>query len=77
MREIQDLERQLTGRDYPMETVLSKLDKLGNVLERDTRNQQKKVLGMLFSSISIDGKGTIKGVELQDWARPLFADLLI
>jgi hypothetical protein len=32
---------------------------------------------MLFESVSIDGEGTIKEVELQKWARPLFADLLI
>ena len=32
---------------------------------------------MLFESVSIDGEGTIKEVELQKWARPLFADLPI
>ena len=57
--------------------VLTRLDKLSDVLERGKRAQQKKVLGMLFESVSIDGAGTIKEVELQKWARPLFADLLI
>jgi hypothetical protein len=32
---------------------------------------------MLFEKISVDGEGTIREVELQKWARPLFADLLI
>ncbi|MFC2037342.1 recombinase family protein [Chloroflexota bacterium] len=77
MRELQGLERKLTGSDYPVESVLTRLDKLSDVLERGKRGQQKKVLGMLFESVSIDGEGTIKEVELQKWARPLFADLLI
>ena len=77
MRELQDLERKLSGPDYPVESVLTRLDKLSDVLERGKRGQQKKVLGMLFESVSIDGEGTIKEVELQKWARPLFADLLI
>jgi hypothetical protein len=77
MRELQGLERKLTGPDYPVESVLTRLDKLSDVLERGKRGQQKKVLGMLFESVSIDGEGTIKEVELQEWARPLFADLLI
>ena len=77
MRELQSLELKLSGPDYPVESVLTKLDRLSDVLERGKRAQQKKVLGMLFESVSIDGAGTIKEVELQKWARPLFADLLI
>ena len=77
MREIQDLERKLSGPDYSVESVLTKLDRLSDILECGTRGQQKKVLGMLFESVSIDGDGTIQEVELQKWARPLFADLLI
>ncbi|MGD9145135.1 MAG: hypothetical protein PVI80_06215, partial [Anaerolineae bacterium] len=77
VRELQALERKLTGPDYPVESVLARLDKLSDVLERGKRGQQKKVLRMLFESVSIDGEGTIKEVELQKWARPLFADLLI
>jgi hypothetical protein len=77
MRELQGLERKLSGPDYPVESVLTRLDKLSDVLERGKREQQKKVLGMLFESVSIDGEGNIKEVELQKWARPLFADLLI
>ena len=37
----------------------------------------RKVLGMLFKTISIDEEGIIQEVELQEWARPLFADLVI
>jgi hypothetical protein len=77
LREIQELERKLSGPDYPVESVLTRLERLSEVLERGTRNQKKKVLGMLFKSVLIDGEGIIKGVELQEWARPLFADLLI
>ena len=77
MRERQGLERKLSGPDYPVESVLTRLDKLSDVLERGKRGQQKKVLGMLFESVSIDGEGITKEVELQKWARPLLADLLI
>ena len=45
MRELQSLERKLTGPDYPVESMLTKLDKLSDVLERGKRGQQKKVLG--------------------------------
>jgi hypothetical protein len=77
MREVQELEQKLGGADYPLDSVLNRLDKLGDVLEQGSRNQQKKVLGMLFEKVAIDGEGIIREVELQKWARPLFIDLFM
>ena len=74
MRKRQGLERKLSDPNYPIGSVLNKLS---DFLEHGRRGQQKVVLGMLFESVSIDGEGNIKEVELQKWARPLFAVLLI
>jgi hypothetical protein len=37
MRELQGLERKLTGPDYPVDSVLARLDNLSDVLDRGRR----------------------------------------
>ena len=77
VREVQALERERSGPEYPLESALASLSKLTDVLKSGSRDRKKKMLGMLFENVSIDGEGTIKEVELRKWARPLFADLFI
>ena len=75
--ELAELERQLGGADYPLEASLTRINRLGEMLRDGTRNQQKRALNLLFDRILIGLGGRIEGVGLQDWARPLFADLLM
>ena len=76
LAEIGELERRLGGADYPLEDVLARINRLGDILRNGTREQQKRAIGLLFDQILIGPGSEIKGVRLQDWARPLFADLL-
>jgi len=76
MAEMIELERQIGGEDYPLEAVLTRIN-LGEILRNGTRKQQKRAINLLFDKILVGPESEIKGVELQKWARPLFADLLI
>jgi len=75
--EIADLEHQLGGADFPLEASLTRINRLGEMPRTGTRNQQKRALNLLFDKILIGLGGKIEGVKLQDWARPLFANLLM
>jgi len=77
MAEMIELERQIGGEDYPLEAVLTRINRLGEILRNGTRKQQKRAINLLFDKILVGPESEIKGVELQKWARPLFADLLI
>ena len=50
---------------------------MGDILRDGTRKQQKRAINLLFDKILVGKLSKIKGVELQDWAQPLFADLLM
>jgi len=71
------LKHKLGCPDHPVESVVNKPKSLIDLLERATWSQKEKMLCMLFESELTEGNGTIKEVELQKWARPLFASLLI
>jgi hypothetical protein len=75
VRAIEDLEAQIGGADYPLETTLTRFRRLGDILREGTPEQQKRAFGMVFSRITVDLEGKIEEVEPQPWARPLFADL--
>ena len=77
MAEIAELERELGGADYPLEAALTRINRMGDILRDGTRNQQKRAINLMFDKILVDNETKIKGVELQDWAQPLFADLLM
>ena len=77
MAEMAELERELGGADYPLESVLTRINRMGDILRDGTRKQQKRAINLLFDKILVGKLSKIKGVELQDWAQPLFADLLM
>ena len=77
MAEMIELERQIGGEDYPLEAVLTRINRLGEILRNGTRKQQKRAINLLFDKILVGPETKIQGVELQDWAQPLFADLLM
>ncbi len=77
MAEMAELERELGGTDYPLEAVLTRINRMGDILRDGTRKQQKRAINLLFDKILVGTLSKIKGVELQDWAQPLFADLLM
>jgi hypothetical protein len=77
MAEIAELERELGGADYPLEAALARINRMGDILRDGTRNQQKRAINLMFDKILVGTDSKIKGVKLQDWAQPLFADLLM
>jgi hypothetical protein len=77
MAELAELERELGGADYPVEAVLTRINRMGDILRDGTRKQQKRAIDLLFDNILLGKLSKIKGVELQDWAQPLFADLVL
>jgi hypothetical protein len=50
---------------------------MGNILRDGTRKQKKRAINLLFDKILVGTMSKIRGVELQNWAQPLFADLLM
>jgi site-specific DNA recombinase len=77
MAEIAELERELGGADYPLEAALARVNRMGEMLRDGTRNQQKRAINLMLDKILVGTDSKIKGVKLQDWAQPLFADLLM
>jgi len=77
MAEIAELERELGGADYPLEAALACVNRMGEMLRDGTRNQQKRAINLMLDKILVGTDSRIKGVKLQDWAQPLFADLLM
>jgi len=61
--------------DYPLETVLAKVDKVETILREGTRQQQKRAMGLLFDRLYVNLEGRIERVEPKEWARPLFRDV--
>jgi DNA invertase Pin-like site-specific DNA recombinase len=75
-RRIRELERQLGGADYPLETTLARINQLGDRLNEGTTKQRKQALSLMFSRISVSLTGEITEVEPQPWVQPLFVDLV-
>lgn len=74
--QIEELERLMGGAEYSLDHTVARLVRLGNILHQGSRDQQKRALGLLFQRIKVDLEGTLTEVVLQEWAQPLFIDLL-
>jgi hypothetical protein len=66
----------MEGTDYSLDYVVARLGRLNSVLHQGSRDQQKRALGLLLQRIWVDLEGNVKEVVLQDWAQPLFVDLI-
>ena len=51
VRQIDELERQLGGADYPLETVLARISNLNAVMGNGTRGQQRRAIRLLLKHI--------------------------
>ena len=72
-----ELEQELGGADYPLEAALTRINRMGELLRDETRKQQRRAINLLFDKILVGDSTKSKGVELQNWAQPLFVDLLM
>jgi len=75
--EIRELELRLGGVDYPLEAVLTHINRLGDILRNGRRKQKRRAIKLLLDKILVGPETKINGVELQGWARPLFTGLLM
>jgi hypothetical protein len=71
---IVDLEREPDGADYPPEDVLTRINRMGDILRQGKHKQQKRAINVLFDRILVGPMSRIRGVELHNRAQPLFAD---
>jgi hypothetical protein len=63
--EIRELEMRLGGVDYPLEAVLTRINRLGDVLRNGRRKQKRRATNLLLDKILVGPETKIKGVELQ------------
>ena len=75
--EIRGLKLRLGGVDYPFEAMLTRINRLGDILRNGRRKQNRLAIKLLLDKILVSPETKIKGVELQGWAQPLFADPLV
>ena len=73
--EIRELELRPGGGDYHLEAVLTRINRLGDILRNRRRKQKRRAINLLFDRLFGGPETKIEGVELQGWAQPLFAGL--
>ena len=75
--EIRELELRLGGGDYHLEAVLTRINRLGDILRNGRRKQKRRAINPLLDKILVGPETKIKGAERQGWAQPLFTGLLM
>ena len=73
--EIQALEERLGQPDYPLEDTVERIGQLGAILRSGNRLLQKRAMPTIFKRVAVGLDGTVAGVELQDWIKPLLDDI--
>ncbi len=74
--EIQTLEEQLGQPNYPLEDTVERIEQLGAILRSGDRLLQKRAMPTIFKGIAVGLDGSLTGVELQDWIKPLLRDIV-
>jgi len=74
--QIEELEQQMSGPDYPFESTVHNLADLSQRIRHGTRTQQKRAFGLIFEKVFVNKEGQITEVVPHEWAKPLLSDLL-
>jgi hypothetical protein len=67
--EIGELELRLGGGDYHLEAVLTRTNRLGNILRNGRRKQKRWAINLLLDKILVGPETKITGSETLSWPK--------